>query len=113
VKLQRQIWDLEKTIKQMKDSATCERCEALPDALGGGPGSYKMGDGLPREPEKYTMAGHRGNVTKVAMHPMYSFVASASEDATIRLWDFEQGEHERTLKGHAGIVKYLAFHPNG
>lgn len=41
---------------------------------------------------------------------MYSIVASASEDAKIRLWDFEQGEHERTLKGHAGIVKFVAFH---
>ena len=68
---------------------------------------------MPKEPEKYNMVGHRGNVTKVAIHPMYSFVASGSEDATIRLWDFEQGEHERTLKGHAGIIKYLAFHSNG
>ena len=106
--------DLEKTIKQMKESATCERCDALPEALGGGSGgSYKMGDGLPREPDKYTMAGHRAKVTKVAMHPIWSFVASASEDATIRLWDFEEGEHERTLKGHSGIVKFLAFHQNG
>jgi len=40
----------------MKESYTCERCESLPEALGGGSGgSYKMGDGLPREPEKYTM----------------------------------------------------------
>lgn len=110
-RLKKQIWDLERTIKQIKDSATCERCDALPEALGGGSGgSYKMGDGLPREPEKYTMAGHRAKVTKVAMHPIYNIVASASEDATIRLWDFEQGEHERTLKGHSGIVKFLAFH---
>ena len=99
-------------MKQMKESS--ERGDALPGALGGGSGgSYKMGDGLPREPEKYTMAGHRAKVTKVAMHPIWSFVASASEDATIRLWDFEEGEHERTLKGHSGIVKFLAFHQNG
>lgn len=78
--------------------------------MSGAAGGHKTGDGLPKEPEKYTMEGHRGNITKVAMHPMYSFVASASEDATIRLWDFEQGEHERTLKGHAGMVKFLAFH---
>ena len=38
---------------------------------------------------------------------------SSSEDATIRLWDFEQGEHERTLKSHAGIVTFLAFNSNG
>ena len=55
-RLKKQVWDLEKQIKMMKESQTCERCESLPEALGGGSGgSYKMGDGLPREPEKYTM----------------------------------------------------------
>lgn len=44
------------------------------------------------------------------MHPIYNIVASSSEDYTIRLWDFEQGEHERTLKGHSGIIKFIAFH---
>jgi len=39
--------------------------------------------------------------------------ASASDDASIRLWDTEQGELERTLKSHTGIVQFLAFHPNG
>ena len=97
IKLQRQVWDLEKQMKSMKEGGTCERCDALGDM-----GSLKVGDGLPREPEKYTLTGHQGNITKVAVHPMYNFVASASEDAKIRFWDFEQGEHERTLKGHAG-----------
>lgn len=110
-RLKKQVWDLEKQIKQIKDSTTCERCEQLPESLGGGSGgSFKMGDGLPREPEKYTLQGHRAKITKVALHPFYNIAASASEDATIRLWDFEQGEHERTLKGHSGIVKFLAFH---
>ena len=52
-------------------------------------------------------------MTKVAMHPYYSIVASASEDATIRLWDIEAGEPERTMKGHAGIINGLAFNGNG
>ena len=95
----------------MKDSSICERCEGKSGLVPGSEIAASMiGDGLPREPEKYTMSGHRGKVTKVAIHPVYSLVASASEDATIRLWDFEQGEHERTLKGHSGIVKFLAFH---
>lgn len=71
----------------MKEGGACERCEA--GGLGGDSISSLKGDGLPKEPEKYNMVGHRGNVTKVAIHPMYSFVASGSEDATIRLWDFE------------------------
>ena len=40
-------------------------------------------------------------------------IESASEDASIRLWEFEQGEHERTLKGHSGIINFLAFNQNG
>ena len=47
------------------------------------------------------------------MHPFYNIVASSSEDASIRLWDFEQGEHEHTLKSHAGMVTFLAFNSNG
>jgi platelet-activating factor acetylhydrolase IB subunit alpha len=78
--------DLEKQLKQMKESSTCERCESMPDSLGG---LSKMGDGLPREPEKYSLPGHRGKVTKVVIHPFYNIVASASEDASIRLWDYE------------------------
>ncbi len=110
VRLKKQSLDLEKQLKQLKENAVCERCEAMPDSLGG---LAKMGDGIPREPEKYALPGHRGKVTKVVLHPFYNIAASASEDATIRLWDYEQGESERTLKGHAGIVNFLAFNGNG
>ena len=85
-RLKKQVMDLEKQVKQLKESSTCERCEAMPDTLGG---LSKMGDGLPREPEKYSLPGHRGKVTKVVIHPFYNIAASASEDATIRLWDYE------------------------
>ena len=73
----------------------------------------QIGDGLPREPAKYTLQGHRSKVTKIVMHPFYNIVASASEDASIRIWDFESGEAEQTLKSHAGMVTFLAFNTNG
>jgi platelet-activating factor acetylhydrolase IB subunit alpha len=89
----------------------CERCQNLDDVLGtGGKG---QGDGLPREPQKFVLTGHRSRITKLALHPSYSLVASAGEDACIRIWDYEQGEHERTLKSHTGKVSYVAFSPNG
>ena len=72
-----------------------------------------QGDGLPREPAKYEMKGHRSKITKLVVHPHYNIVATASEDASIRLWDFEQGELERTLKSHAGMVTFLAFNSGG
>jgi platelet-activating factor acetylhydrolase IB subunit alpha len=79
--------DLEKKNEQLKESAICERCEGLGDSLGG-VGS-KIGDGMPREPEKFLLNGHRGKVTKVIIHPFFNICVSASEDATIRLWDYE------------------------
>lgn len=44
---------------------------------------------------------------------MFSIVASASEDATVKLWDYETGEFERTLKGHTNAVQDVAFDPKG
>ena len=38
---------------------------------------------------------------------------SASEDATIKVWDFETGDYERTLKGHTDQVNDVAFDTSG
>ena len=96
----------------MKEDQSCERCDGMTQLTSFG-GKPSIGDGLPREPAKYTMQGHRAKITKITVHPFYNLVATASEDASIRLWDFEQGEHERTLKSHAGMVTFLDFNTNG
>lgn len=111
VRLKKQVLDLEKQNKQLKESQICERCEGMGDLSSNKKSVF--GEGLPREPERYSLQGHRSKVTKVALHPVFSMVASASDDASIRLWDTEQGEPERTLKSHTGIVQFIAFHPNG
>ena len=67
--------ELEKSVKQFKENTVCDRCADLDSVLGtGGKG---MGDGMPREPQKYVLTGHRARVTKVAIHPMYNLCASA------------------------------------
>ena len=81
VKLKKKTMDLEKQIKILKEEGT----PALDSVLG----KSSTGDSLPREPAKYTLQGHRAKITKVALHPYYSLAASASEDASIRLWEFE------------------------
>jgi len=42
-------------------------------------------DWIPRPPEKYSLTGHRGPVTRVAFHPVFNVIVSASEDATIKV----------------------------
>lgn len=70
-------------------------------------------DWIPRPPERWTLTGHRSPITRVAFHPVFSLIASASEDTTIRVYDYETGEYERTLKGHTKAVQDLAFDAKG
>lgn len=50
---------------------------------------------------------------QVIFHPVFSLMVSSSEDATIKVWDFETGEYERTLKGHTDSVQDIAFDVQG
>lgn len=59
---------------------------------------------LPKIPARHDLESHREPVTCVAFHPVYSSLASGSEDTTIKIWDWELGELERTIKGHTRAV---------
>lgn len=52
-------------------------------------------------------------VTAVLFHPVYTIFLSASEDATIKVWDYETGQMERSLKGHTNAVNDLALDSAG
>lgn len=64
---------------------------------------------LPRSPARYNLQSHRLPVTCVAFHPIFSSLASGSEDTTIKIWDWELGELERTIKGHTKAVLAIDY----
>jgi len=77
------------------DAAACSKVVELEARLAetekeirsGAPGKDKRNpaDWIPRPPEKYCLTGHRNTVTRVIFHPVFSILASASEDATIKV----------------------------
>jgi len=102
IRLQKKVMELETKINQLQEE------------LGSKPSRSKAtGDHIPTPPEIHSLTGHRDNITAVKFHPVFSLVVSASQDATIKIWDFETGEFERTLKHHTNAVQSVDFDHTG
>lgn len=104
IRLQRKVMDLEQKLSEMQKEVV----------EGGATRKTRLAtDWIPRPPERYELSGHRAPVTRVIFHPVYSLALSASEDATIKVWDYESGDFERTMKGHTDAVQDIAFDHTG
>lgn len=57
--------------------------------------------------------GHRGAVYALAFHPDGEYLATASLDHTLKLWNLSTGEEVQTFTRHHSKVLALAFGPTG
>jgi Flp pilus assembly protein TadD len=62
--------------------------------------------------ELLTLKGHTSVVYGVAFSPDGQWLASASADQTVKVWDARTGQEILTLKGHTGRVVGVAFSPD-
>lgn len=59
------------------------------------------------------LRGHRDWVRALACSPDNRWLASGSDDTTVRLWDLASGQTVRDVKAHGGWVFAIAFSPDG
>lgn len=63
--------------------------------------------------ETNLLHGHRGSKLRVAYAPDGATLATAADDATVRLWDAATTDLLHTLRGHSDAVTGLHFSPDG
>jgi eukaryotic-like serine/threonine-protein kinase len=103
------------------------RCVAFsPDdaliALAGGDGVVTLWDAVTGQESVHSRGahsdarrGHSDAVRCVAFNPIPKFkrIASCGSDETIKIWNTATGREYLTLRGHTGIVRSVAFSPDG
>ncbi|KAF1787773.1 G-protein beta WD-40 repeat [Phytophthora cactorum] len=90
IRLQRKVMELETKLAQLEENAKLGGVLSRRDVLG----ARQRTEFLPRAPAKFSLTGHRSPIT-------------------VKVWDFETGEYERTLKGHTNPVQAVAFNGSG
>ncbi|KAL2133606.1 hypothetical protein VTI74DRAFT_2044 [Chaetomium olivicolor] len=95
LRLQKKAMDLEARNAALQS----ELANATPSKRNQDPASW-----LPRSPPRHSLESHQATINCITFHPIFSSLASGSDDYTVKIWDWELGELERTLKGHTRAV---------
>ena len=59
------------------------------------------------------LAGHHSTVTDVRLTPDGRSIVSASSDATVRIWDVQDGTQRLVLRGSIARLEHVAVSPDG
>jgi WD40 repeat protein len=73
---------------------------------------FKLG-AAGEEPEMAELRGHTDSVVSVSFSSDGQYVATASYDATIRVWNAADGSLVHVLSGPASEVEFMRWHPKG
>lgn len=60
----------------------------------------------------YTLE-HKGEVRSITFSSDGETLASGSNDGSVKLWNIQTGKFLKSLEGHTGALRCLAFHPDG
>ncbi|MCD4785543.1 MAG: protein kinase [Candidatus Eremiobacteraeota bacterium] len=80
--------------------------------------THSISPGIQNEPQlkKWkclrTLKGHSSDVNSVAFSPDGKYMASGSNDKTIKMWNKDTGKCLRTLKGHSSDINSVKFSPD-
>lgn len=61
----------------------------------------------------YKVTGYSEYINSISFSPDGRYLASGSNNKTIKLWDVSSGRKVRTFEGHAGPVNATSFSPDG
>ncbi len=108
--MQKKVTELENKIKTMKE-------EYEQAALSGVSYTKTIGtsSGLPKQPEKFKVSGHRAAVSCLVFHPIFNMLVSSSDDASIIVWDCSDSDvkQDQYVRAHTNAINQIVFDTNG
>ncbi len=60
-----------------------------------------------------TFTGHSAKINDLALNPDQTLLASASDDQTVKLWNWQTGQEQRSLWHEGNRVQAVTFSPDG